>query len=398
MELASQGKRLILDLGLPLDAEENTKDYLPEIKGLDGSDPTLLGILVSHPHQDHFGLIKHASSDIPVGIGKAARRILIAAAPYMLDNWEITRAGWDFESEKSFSIGLFTITPYLVDHSAYDAYALLIEADGKRLFYSGDFRAHGRKSKLFQKMLAAPPNDIDVLMLEGTNIARETDRYLSESDLEPGFIDQFKRTKGLALVQCSAQNIDRVVTVFKAAKASNRNLVIDLYTAEVLRATGGKHIPQSYWNDIVLYVPDRQARRIAWIKKFEDLHRHSRNRIYIEKLAEHPERYALLFRGLHMQDLEDAECLTGASYVYSLWKGYWERGDNDNIKDWLESHHIPVQHLHTSGHATKGDLKRFAEALNPGTVIPIHTFSPEVYSEAFNNTEILEDGTWFELQ
>lgn len=44
---------------------------------------------------------------------------------------------------KAFQIGDFTITPYLVDHSAFDAYAFLIEAEGKRLFYSGDFRASG---------------------------------------------------------------------------------------------------------------------------------------------------------------------------------------------------------------------------------------------------------------
>lgn len=36
-------------------------------------------------------------------------------------------------------------TPYLMDHSAYDAYAFLIEADGEKIIYSGDFREHGRK-------------------------------------------------------------------------------------------------------------------------------------------------------------------------------------------------------------------------------------------------------------
>ena len=44
-------------------------------------------------------------------------------------------------------IGPFRITPQLVDHSAFDAYALLVEADGKRVYYSGDFRAHGRKGR-----------------------------------------------------------------------------------------------------------------------------------------------------------------------------------------------------------------------------------------------------------
>jgi ribonuclease J len=36
-------------------------------------------------------------------------------------------------------------------HSAYDAYSLLIGADGQRLFYSADFRGHGRKAALFEQ-------------------------------------------------------------------------------------------------------------------------------------------------------------------------------------------------------------------------------------------------------
>ncbi len=66
-----------------------------------------------------------------------------------------------------FDLGPFRVTPFLVDHSAYDAYALLVEADGRRLFYSGDFRAHGRKAALLEKLVAAPPAGIDALLLEG---------------------------------------------------------------------------------------------------------------------------------------------------------------------------------------------------------------------------------------
>ena len=39
-------------------------------------------------------------------------------------------------------LGPFTVTPYLVDHSAFDSYAVLVEVAGRRLFYSGDVRAH----------------------------------------------------------------------------------------------------------------------------------------------------------------------------------------------------------------------------------------------------------------
>ena len=83
VELKCDGQRLLLDLGLPLDSDGDNAKYLPNVQGLDGSDPSLLGILISHPHLDHFGLLGHVASTIPVGLGPAARRILMAAAPFL---------------------------------------------------------------------------------------------------------------------------------------------------------------------------------------------------------------------------------------------------------------------------------------------------------------------------
>ncbi len=70
---------------------------------------------------------------------------------------------------------------------------LLIEADNKKLFYSGDFRAHGRKSKLFDWFISSPPTGIDTLLLEGTTIGRNGAELspLTEDNLEFEFIDVF---------------------------------------------------------------------------------------------------------------------------------------------------------------------------------------------------------------
>ena len=80
--------------------------------------------------------------------------------------------------------------PFLVDHSAFDAYALLVEADDKRVYYSGDFRAHGRKAALFERMIERPPKDIDVLLMEGTTIGRAgtSEGFATEADLEREFV------------------------------------------------------------------------------------------------------------------------------------------------------------------------------------------------------------------
>jgi ribonuclease J len=399
VELECDGRRLLIDFGLPLDAQENRKKYLPRIAGLDGNDPSLLGILVSHPHIDHFGLLAHLPSHIPVGMGAAARRILTAAAPFMPGEPFSPPEGWDYQPGKSFDVGPFCITPFLVDHSAYDSYAFLIEAGGKRLFYSGDFRAHGRKASLFEKLISDPPGKIDALILEGTTIGRLGDGQVFpiESDVEKQLVEAFSDTGGLVMVQASAQNIDRVVSIMRASKRTGRRLVIDLYTAAILEATGNRNIPQSDWPELALYVPQKQRVQIKREKWFGLLDRHKSNRIFIEELHQASGKTTLLFRPLHIPDLGRGECLAGAAFIYSQWEGYWERGDCDPTKKWLEQNGIQKQSIHTSGHASTADLQRLALAIEAKKVIPIHSFLPDRYPEVFANVEVHGDGEWWEV-
>ena len=189
VEIESQGKRLVLDVGLPLDCG-NAGDFpLHPISGFDAPDPSLLGVIISHPHQDHYGLAFRLPKETNFLIGKAAEAILAASNLFSPGGVELENTA-HLEDRKPISLDPFKITPYLVDHSAYDSYAVLVEADGKRLFYSGDFRAHGRKASLFEKLMSNPPKDVDVVMMEGTCIGRENDdrEFPSESDLESRYV------------------------------------------------------------------------------------------------------------------------------------------------------------------------------------------------------------------
>jgi ribonuclease J len=128
--------------------------------------------------------------------------------------------------------------------SAFDAYMLLIEGAGKKVLYTGDFRRHGRKSVLVDRIMANPPPDIDVLITEGTNLGSDKPAK-TEAELEQDFVALFERTKGRVFVSWSGQNIDRTVTIYRAAKRANRALAIDLYTADVLeRIAEGTGLPR----------------------------------------------------------------------------------------------------------------------------------------------------------
>ena len=230
IEAEAKGKGIVFDVGLPLDApDDGHEDLLPPVDGFRTADGSLLGVIISHPHQDHYGLARHIRPEVPVYIGRDAHAILTAASAYVPNSHAFQNPR--FLSHKSpLELGPFRVTPYLVDHSAFDAYGLLIEADGRRIYYSGDFRAHGRKSGLFEAMIKHPPQDIDVLLMEGTTIGRTgTGKGLSsEADLEEAFVQAFSETEGIHFVWASAQNIDRIVTIYRAAKRTNRLFVIDL--------------------------------------------------------------------------------------------------------------------------------------------------------------------------
>ncbi len=400
VEIENHGQRLLLDLGLPLDAcAENPEKFLPDIKGLDGSDLNLLGILISHPHLDHFGLLNCVSPKIPVGMGPAARSILAAARPFMPGNWPDPAAGWDYQSGRKFNIGPFEITPYLVDHSAYDAYALWIESEGRSVFYSGDLRSHGRKSKLVERLIQNPPSPVNALILEGTSLGRlNVDQiFPTEEDIEEELVRAFSSAKGLALVHASSQNIDRMVSIMRASIRTGRRLVIDLYTAAILEATGNAKIPQSNWENVALLIPQSQRVQIKKNGWFGLLNHHSLNRIYIEDLYKQKEKSALIFRPLFCRDLERGDCLEGAVYIYSQWEGYWEQDSYNDLKAWLEHNNIPKISIHTSGHASPTDLKEMVKAINPQKVVPIHTFFPERYASLFPGVEIHADDEWWEV-
>jgi ribonuclease J len=393
IELVAAGDRIVLDFGLPLDGEANDTSLVPKIAGND-----LRGILISHPHIDHYGLLHHLSGSTPVVMGGAARRIVQAAAPFTGQPLP-SLTGPDLEDGKAIDIGAFRITPYLVDHSAYDAYSFLIESEGKRIFYSGDFRAHGRKAKLYERLVADPPKDIDALFMEGSSLSRlESDEsFPTESDLEAEIVAHLKAAKGLVMFHTSAQNIDRVVTLYRACKRAGRPLIIDLYASAILAATGNKNIPQSDWPGIHLYLPKLQAIQVKKNEWFPLLKQHSANRIFQEQLKEIGRNAVILFRPLMRPDLDDTGCLDQASYIYSQWAGYLELGSYVSTEEWLKTLGIELRQIHTSGHASPKDLKRFAEAFAPRALIPIHSFATEKYSELFSNVVYRQDGEWWDV-
>jgi ribonuclease J len=393
------GERLVLDLGAPLNTLEGEEPPIPAVQGFIEDDPGLRGIVITHAHQDHWGLVDQTLPSVPLYMGEATHRILTEAAFWVHG---LTRAPAGFLVHKEpFGLGTFQITPYLNDHSAFDAYSLLVEADGRRLFYTGDIRGHGRKRGIFEQLLRVPPEGVDVLLTEGTNVRPEDDGGAeptsSESDLEMACAELFKTTPGMVLAMYSAQNVDRMVSLFNAAKRTGRTFVMTLYGASIAEATGNPNIPKAGWKEVRIFVPGWQQAKIKEAEAFGRVDAIKPYRVFEEELARDPSRWVMSFSPAMATRLDSAGCLAGAQAVWSMWPGYLEEEKQKAMLAFLEARGIPLTIRHTSGHASISDLQRLATALSPDRVVPIHSFGGARFHDLFEGVETHPDGEWWDV-
>ena len=280
----------------------------------------------------------------------------------------------------------------LTDHSAFDAYMLLIEVDGRRVLYTGDFRLHGRKGVLVAQLMANPPPRLDALILEGTNLG--TDKPVMREDmLENDFVALMEQTAGRVFVTWSAQNIDRTVTMYKAARRAGRPLVIDLYTADVLEQMApGTGLPRPGWEGITVVVTKafgwlyRQSGRADFITRMLRLRAIAARNI--------PGRAVLMLRGSLIRDYERADIYPtkADAHAFSMWRGYEGDARYRPTLDWCEAGGTKTTHLHTSGHASSSDLRAFATAMRADRVIPVHGQNWDTEQAGFDNLVRLADG------
>jgi len=401
IEISAQGQRLIIDVGLPLDTDSSeAQTALPPAKGLfqhEERDSAIAGILISHPHQDHYGLLHAVHPLIPVYTTVAGQ--LLMESGFVLSGEKHPTNWIYFEPFKTFQVGVFQVTPYLVDHSAFDACAFLVEAEGKRVFYSGDFRAHGRKKNLFSRMLAHPPQAIDVLLMEGTMLGRTGEQVKAEEDLEAEFLSEFKKCPGAVLCTVSSQNIDRIVSIYRATLQADRVLCLDLYTAimlERIHAFAKIPYPSDSYANLKVWYPWRLSTLLADHHGPEILYQFRPWKVERETIHKNPGRYVVLTKPSFASDIEKIDLHNGL-YLYSQWNGYSGQPKEKAFREMLIQRDFHIHHIHTSGHATRDDLRRLVKALSPSILIPIHTEKPEEYEGLGGVPRIVHDGELISL-
>jgi ribonuclease J len=403
IELTCDGHRLLIDAGEPLDTDDSVAPERAIPATLDTAGD-VDALVISHPHQDHYGLLTQLPQRWPVWCGKAAGILMDMTA--RVRGQRISGPLHEFRSGELFTVGPFSITPYLTDHSAFDAYMLLVECAGRRILYSGDFRRAGRKAVLVERMMAAPPKGVDVLLLEGTTLGREG-AFPTESELENAFLALFRRTTGRVFVSWSGQNIDRTVTIYRACKRSQRTLVLDVYTLDVLERLSelGYRLPR-------LGIPRvRPVITSGMIRLYGDPTRMD-HPAFVEKCAtakgaigaaslESRPRSVVMLRPSLARDFhgKGVKFNRNDAWVFSMWKGYLDRPDNQEVRRLFEAAGASIydKEYHTSGHASGPDLEEFARRVAPRHLVPVHGDAWDQHLGRFANVRRLPDGEPFEI-
>lgn len=408
VEIWTDTTKIVVDIGMPLvvsDGQEfNFKQYeklttqelvekgiLPDIDGLyENSTSKVDGILISHYHQDHHGFLSFADTSIPIFTGKATQNILEFSEEFFKGQ-QLNNRFQNFTKDSAFSIGDITIQPYWMDHSAFDAYAFLIEASGKRLFYSGDFRGHGRKDKVFKWFLYNAPKNVDYLLMEGTTIGRGQQSFPSEKELEENFIDVFKSKQEINLINTSAQNIDRLITIYRACKRTNKLMVVDVYTAAIMKEMAEYATipyPSASFPEIKVMYPYFLSKMIADKIGKEFLYQFQPFKITKEEISERRKEIVFLIRPSMKADIDRIAKMENGNFIYSMWSGYLEQPKTKAFIDHLNSKGFSFHQIHTSGHADIETLKDMVTAMKPKNLVPIHTFDGDDYKDIFKDVNV----------
>ena len=409
VEVWTANTRILLDFGMPLVNRDGSefdfskyknltthelieREVLPDIKGLyDETDKIIDGVIISHPHMDHYGLCNFINRNVKFYLGEATHKIIEISNLFMPQQINIVNANY-FEKEKKFQIGDISITPYWADHSAFDAYSFLVEADGKSLFYSGDFRSHGRKANAFKWFTHNAPQHVDYLLLEGTTIGRESKPFKTETEIENDFVKVFKEQNKINLIYTSGQNIDRIVSIYRACIKTNKILVVDVYVAKILKelSTFAKiPYPSKEFKNLKVMFPYYTSRRLKNEGNKTILYQFTNYKITKEEISNQADKIVMLVRPSMQKDLENIKGIDGGNLIYSMWEGYLQKSGTKKLLDYLTNRNFTIHKIHTSGHADTQTLKQMVEAIKPKNIVPIHTFSKSEYSGIFS-TPIVE--------
>lgn len=406
VELVSGSSRILLDYGAPLGA--TPEEAVLAIPGLyeKSADP-ILAIIVSHTHQTHYGALleKPILPGVRIYLTEIMEDVIRVTAKMPRDGKKLPSNIHYFRKGHKFIVGRFVVTPYLMDHTAAESFAFLVEADGKRIIYTGDFREHGNKAAAFKQFLAARTGPVDALLTEGSQAGLE--KGPAEQDVMAGIENNLKGRRGALYVMCAGQDIGLLTSLAIIAKNTKRFLVVDGYTAlllERVKALAQKQgvelkIP-SLDTEYLRIIRNNATQRIYQLSEYTETFSRMRPKLFgWDWVRDNLPRLIIPVRANSQLWVEEQiQDFRGAAFLYSDWETYTEEAGMMETLKWFKARRLELVPAPSTGHAYFSTIRKLDENKKPRYIIPLDTAHPEKFASTFGKrAKVLKDGEEFLL-
>ncbi|WP_010545135.1 ribonuclease J [Sphingomonas elodea] len=225
------GKWLMVDCGITFgDASYPGIDViLPDLQFIEDRVDDLLGIVLTHGHEDHIGALPYLAADLGVPL---------YATPFTagLIHGKLAEEGIDdrvelnvVKEEGPFDIGPFTITYTPLAHSIPEGNAVLIETPYGKVFHTGDWKLDDAPSlggsATAEELTAIGDTGVLALVCDSTNVFNP-EASGSEAEVRKGLDEVIAGAKGRVLVTTFASNAARLQTLGEVARDTGRELCV----------------------------------------------------------------------------------------------------------------------------------------------------------------------------
>lgn len=360
------GKWIMVDCGIGfVKTLPGVEILIPDIDILRKIQKDILGLFITHAHEDHLGAVQYVWQSIqtPIYTSRFTKLFLQEKLKeYDFYNQVVIN---ELNERDKVKLGSFEVEFIGLTHSTPEMNAMIIKTEKGNILHSGDWKFDenpvvGQKSDIKRLKQLGNRHEILASVCESTNVFNN-DEPQSESELFDSFYNIIKNKKGAVVFTTFASNVSRIKTIMDVAKKTRRKIAIvgnSLYRViNVARNTGylsdkyeiipEESIRDYKKNNLLLIVTGCQGNFNAGIDKFA-------NDAY--KYMKLGERDVVIFSSKVIPGNEKE--------IINLYNKLAEK----DVEVITEKNDF----VHVSGHYCVSDLKKFYNYVKPKIAIAVH--------------------------